>query len=294
MNSDIQRQAAAAAREQESQIQDYAGLLAAGLATGRVELPSWSHAIERARAALVNRSSDSQQLVRLVAADAGLALRVLTLANSALLARGGKSLTDLQTALARIGRDNLRGAVYADALAQLRNAPRLQHLRADLAELWREATTVAALARLIAARCGAVDPDEAMLAGLLHNIGKLYLLANLDPQSPLARNQTLRATLLSCSHARIGELLTQAWQLPERLCAAIAQQETLAADPSLPLQPGEVLAAAIIATGAPDSLEVTAGHLAQFSRFGLDADAWLQLLQRTREVTTTLRAIFGD
>jgi HD-like signal output (HDOD) protein len=294
VNLQPETSAAPAATDPEQLMLSFARSLTDELAQGTVDLPSWSQVTERARAALASADTSADQIARLLAADANLAVRVLTIANSAMFSRNSKPLTDLRLAVMRIGRDKVRSAVYACALAQLRNAPRLMHLRADLAQLWRESTTVAALARLIATRTECVDPDEAMLAGLLHNIGKLYILARIDRNSVMWRNQRVRDTLLMGWHARIGKAVASNWKLSETIAVAIGDQDVLNARADGALTLGEVLAAAIIANAAPDPLEETAQHLAAFAHFGLDAPAWLQLLQKTREATTAMRNLFGD
>ena len=55
--------------------------------------------------------------------------------------------------------------------------PTLAHIRAQLEACWQQGVRVAALAHAIAKESRRVRPDEAMLAGLLHNIGKVYILA---------------------------------------------------------------------------------------------------------------------
>jgi len=290
----MQKQRLPAATDAEQLLLAFAQSLIDELSHGVVDLPAWSQVTERVRAALANDDTSADQIARLLAADAGLAMRVLTIANSAMFSRSGKPLTDLRLAVMRIGRGKVRSAVYASALAQLRNAPRLMHLRADLAQLWRESTTVAALARLIAVRTAVVDPDEAMLAGLLHSVGKLYILVRLDHSSPMWRNQRMRDTLLMGWHARIGKALSTNWKLSDTIGMAIGDQDVLTPGADGALTVSDVLAAAIIANAAPDPLEETAQHLAAFSRFGLDAAGWLQLMQQTREATAAIRMMFGD
>ena len=147
--------------QQDSQLAEFMATLERELGTGIVSLPSWSKVTERARTALAAPDFAVDDLARLLGAEAGLAVRVLTLANSAMFMRGGRPLSDLKLAILRVGHDMLRSAVYAHALLQLRQAPKLQRLRSILQQQWRESTQVAALARLVAARTACADPDAA-------------------------------------------------------------------------------------------------------------------------------------
>ncbi len=272
----------------------YAQELAAAVGQGTVELPAWSQMTERARAALDDESLDDERLARLLAAEAGLAVRVLTIANSAMFARGGARTADLKLAVMRLGRDCVRSVVYAYALAQLRHAPRLLDVREELRQLWQESTAVATLARLVAAATGEVDPDEALLAGLLHNIGKLALLAQLDKAPRELREPQARAALLIAWHARIGLALALNWRLPEAVCNAIAEQDTLEATRGGRANLNDVLAVAVIGSGAAQDDRQVADHLAAFSRFGLDAGRWFVLLERARLESVALRSALGE
>ncbi|MCC7464314.1 MAG: HDOD domain-containing protein [Gammaproteobacteria bacterium] len=272
----------------------YAQELAAQIDHGAVELPAWSQMTERARAALNDDAVDDEQLARLLAAEAGLAVRVLTIANAAMFAVGGARTADLKLAVMRLGRDCVRSAVYAYALAQLRHAPRLLQVREELRQLWRESTAVATLARLVAAETSQVDPDEALLAGLLHNIGKLALLAQLQQAPAALREPQARVALLIAWHARIGLALSLNWRLPESVCNAIAEQDTLDATRGGGANLNDVLAVAVIGSGVEQDVQQVAGHLAAFSRFGLNAERWCTLLERARLEAAALRAAFGD
>jgi HD-like signal output (HDOD) protein len=282
----------ATANAGEAWMQDLCSSLVAELESGHIELPRWSIATERARAALAR--GDADELARLAGAEAGLAVRVLAVANSALLRRGGRRLSDLRLAITRMGQDNLQSAVYAHALAQLRQSPRLPQLRAPLQQLWHECTAVAALTRLLALRTRSCDGDAALLAGLLHNIGKVYILVRLDDETSASIDEAARTTLLQGSHARIGALLADRWQLGTAICQAIGEQEFLDASAGAHSELGAALAAAVIGANAPGPPAPTAAHLATFARFSIDAAGWSALIEKARSQSVALRATFGE
>ncbi len=100
--------------------------------------------------------------------------------------------------------------------------------------------------------------------------------------------------LLTAWHARIGLALALRWRLPEAVCTAIAEQDTLAATrggrPSL----NDVLAVAVIGSADDRDLGPVAAHLAQLGCFGLDAERWSDLLQRARLESAALRTACGE
>ena len=151
--------------------------LARELSTGRVDLPSFPDAAARVQQVLSDEQVTGERIARVVSSDAGLAARILTMANSTLLHRGGARVTDLKVAVTRIGHENIRTAALSYATAQLRRAAELGHIRTKLDKCWHEGVRVAALAHAMAKESRKVRTDEAMLTGLLHNIGKIYIIA---------------------------------------------------------------------------------------------------------------------
>ena len=87
--------------------------LARELSAGRVDLPSFPDAVARVQHVLSDDSITSERIARVVSSDAGLAARILTMANSTLLHRGGSRVTDLKIAITRIGHDSIRSAALA-------------------------------------------------------------------------------------------------------------------------------------------------------------------------------------
>jgi HD-like signal output (HDOD) protein len=196
--------------------------LARELSAGRVELPSFPEAAARLQQVLSDEAVTSERIARVISADAGLAARVLTLANSTLLHRGGPPVTNLKNAITRIGYENIRTAALAYANAQLRRAPELAAIRPQLESCWQEGMRVASLAHAIAKESRGVRADEAMLAGLLHNIGKVYLIARAPRDT--ASGPDLDEQSLRPWYPGIGQALIENWKLPEEIAAAVGGQ----------------------------------------------------------------------
>lgn len=263
--------------------------LAKELSSGRVELPSFPDAAARVQQVLSDPDVDGDRIARVIGADAGLAGRLITMANSALLHRGDTAVTDLKIAVTRIGHDNIRAAALAYANSQVQRAPELAPIRPQLEACWREGIRVASLAHSLAKETRSVRTDEAMLTGLLHNVGKLYIHAR-APRN--ADSVALNVDMLNAWYPSIGKALAQNWKLPEEICAAIEGQ--LESERSHE-GPGDLLdllivavqVAARMAARAPDDeglaklpAAVALGLSAPaFKRIALDAHAEMQKLQ---------------
>lgn len=276
---------------------EFVRTLASELSTGRVDLPSYPDVAIRVRQVLSDDDVSNDRIARVIASDAGLATRMLVMANSVALSRGGRPLTDLRLAVTRIGHDNVRSAALAYALAQIRAAGELEHIRVELAQLWESSTLVAALGRVIAVATRAANADEAMLAGLLHNVGSVYILARADRHSALFSSPELRGELIGQWQAQIGKAIAQNWGLPERVAEAIGDQDVVEQVEAGRRNLIDVLGVAVKAA-ACFGCEAGDGPLLAacpaFRRLGLDSDAWQKILADSRDEIAGLRAALGE
>ena len=269
--------------------------LAKEVSSGKVELPSFPDVAVRVRKVLADEAVANDQIARIVGSDAGLAARVLTLANSAALNRTGRSVGDLKTAINRIGHNNVRTAAVSFAIAQLRRASELRNIAPDLERVWKEATLVAALAYSIGSRCQ-INADESMLAGLLHNVGKLYILARANRHANLFRDPASLAQVLRDWHANVGKAIVENWGFPDHIAEAIGEHENIErmvgqADVA------DVLTVAAMAAGFMGhevDFELNMQGVKAFSRLGLDNAKCADIMQNCGDEISALRSALGD
>src|SRR5271165_1098287 len=169
---------------------DFVRTLAAELSGGNVDLPSFPEIAVRIRRVLSDPNSSIEQVVRVVGSEPALAARLLRMANSASLNRSGRPVSELRTAINRIGYNMVRSASISFSMAQIRNSNKLAGLEHHLNDLWQRSTLVAALAFVLARKCTKVNPDEAMLTGMMHGIGKLYVLTRAADHAELFAGET--------------------------------------------------------------------------------------------------------
>jgi putative nucleotidyltransferase with HDIG domain len=269
--------------------------LAKEVSSGKVELPSFPDVAVRVRKVLADEQVSNEQIARIVGSDAGLAARVLTLANSAALNRTGRSLADLKTAVNRIGHNNVRTAAVSFAIAQLRRAGELRNIAPQLEQVWQEATLVAALAYSIASRCQ-LNADESMLAGLLHNVGKLYILARANRHGGLFAEPAALAQVMRDWHANVGKAIVENWGFPEHISEAIGEHENIdrtigQADVTDVLTVG-VMAAGFM--GHDVDFELNMQGVKAFRRLGLDNAKCAHIMQSCSDEIAALRTALGD
>lgn len=190
-----------------------------------LKLPSLPEVALRVRKAAEDENASAAEIARLIALDPALSARLLRVANSALY-RGSRPIDNLQTAVARLGHQAVRSLVASLAMQQLFQTPS-PALKARMKDLWVHSTEVATLACALAARFTKLDPDEALLAGLLHDIGVLPILARAEDFPEIAADPAHLDETIERLHTVIGRVVLEAWDFPPALVAVAAEHEDL-------------------------------------------------------------------
>ena len=166
------------------------------------------------------------ELAALVATDAGMTTKILGVANSSAYHRSGRSI-GLEQSLVALGTDMIKMLVISESVFQtFNNFPHSGST--DLRSFWKHSLTAAVIARDLAKRMDYAHLEEAYLAGLLHNVGRLALLAA-APQE-YAFNFTARddeelcaveQRTLQITHSEAGAWLIERWQLDSFLADSV-------------------------------------------------------------------------
>ena len=151
--------------------------LAQDLKDERLELPSFPEAVLRVQRALQSPDTTVDEIVRILSSEPALAARLLRIANSAEFRRMDGEITDLRKAVSRMGFNMVRSVSVAFAMRQLRRKDSYSAaVQAELEAVWRESIEIAAASYVIAKHAARANPEQALLAGLLHVLGRLYII----------------------------------------------------------------------------------------------------------------------
>jgi len=110
-------------------------------------------------------------------------------------------------------------------MSQIRSANKLAGLEHYLNDLWQRSMTVAAFAYVLARTATRVNPDEAMLGGMMHGIGKLYVLTRAVRHPELFADREMLDGIIDDWHASIGKAILENWDFSEEMSEAIGGQD---------------------------------------------------------------------
>jgi HD-like signal output (HDOD) protein len=276
-------------------------MLEVEIAGDHIDLPSFPEVALRVRRALADEDVTIDHVVRVVSAEPSLVVRLLQLGNSAALNPSGRRLTDLRAAMTRIGFNMARGATIAFAMSQLRRAEAYRGLEKPFNDLWHTSTRVAAVSYVIAKKLTTVNAELALLAGLLHTVGKLYLLTRAARYPDLLDDSRVYGSLVETWHARIAKAILVNWELAPPVIDAVQGFEAVdreregEIDLLDVLWVGRSLAAVPRKAGAaPPTLPPEWFESHPVRRLGLDGSACQAILVESGKEIDSLASALGD
>lgn len=183
------------------------------VASEQLKLPSLPDIALKAREACEDECASAQTIAELVAQDPALSVRLLQVANSSLY-RTRSAAENLNMAITRLGLKLVKDLIIGLAIKQLYHASS-RIMQAHFNELWLASTKTAAISRLLASNYNHLNPEQAMLAGLTHNIGALPILMLAENDEDLFEDTQSLCALIQQMQGDIGAYLFKAWRFPD-------------------------------------------------------------------------------
>lgn len=147
---------------------------------GELVFPTNVNASIKLQQALNDPNCHLEAAAKLVMAEPLLSARTVAIANSAAYNRSGGEINNVRTAVMRLGFKTLNAITTAVIVRQLGRNISDSEMRVKAAQLWEHTANVAALSHVIALKLTRLDPDTAMFAGIVHEVGGFYLLSRTD------------------------------------------------------------------------------------------------------------------
>lgn len=190
--------------------------------SNELQLPVFHQAALKLQDLLQRDDTSIGQIARVITADQALASQVLRVANSAFFA-GLSKVATIRDAVIRLGAKQVTNVVTLVTQSNQYRA-KSKTIHGFMRQIWQHAQGAALGAKWLAERSGYKHlAQEALLAGLLHDIGELFLLKVLDDvlmeeAQELRLSKSVVLEVLDRLHVEQGALLMQQWNLPESYC----------------------------------------------------------------------------
>lgn len=258
--------------------------LAVDLAKGDFDLPPFPDTAMRIQECIRDPNSDNRTLAAIVATEPALAARLMRMANSAMMRRGPIEVTDIPTAISRVGMDMVQNAAVSFAAREAFRTPPGSPCVNELKRLRQGSVNVAAIAYVLARHVrGIRKPDEAMLAGLLHSVGKFYIFTRAADHPELFTNREVLDDLVSQWHTGVARAIVESWHFPDSIAVAVDEQEVRERDRTAPADLSDLLFVANVLGRAGFEAAQHLGDLDALARMNMDTDKLAGILANQEE-----------
>ena len=218
--------------------------LAEDLNSKNIKLPSFPDVVINIRTALEDPTCSSERLADVVRTDPVLVARLLMAANSAFHNRAGIEIVDLNLAISRLGFEVVRNTTITLAVEQIFNASQHEELRELIRHIWNTSLSLASMCFVIARNSETVNADNAFLCGLLHEVGKLYILTKVRDFPNLMGDAESLSTVLDQWYATVGKSIVEAWGFSDEIASSLDIEDNLSTDQAAPATLVDVIFAA--------------------------------------------------
>ncbi len=198
------------------------------LESGKLSLPTLPEVAMEVRNIVNDPNASAADMANIIVTDTALSAKLIKVANSPLF-RGQKEIESVQMAVARLGVNLIRNLVTSLMMKQLFNA-KSPILAKKMRELWEYNTQIAAISHVLGSTCPSVKSDEAMLAGLIHNIGALPVMMRADEKPELLDDIKTFDNVIEKLSSPVGKRILEVWLFPQSLIDVAAEYGDLTRD----------------------------------------------------------------
>jgi HD-like signal output (HDOD) protein len=237
-------------------------------------MPAWAAKVQRM---LDDINVSAGQIVTAVSSDPAFVAQLIRTANSALYT-GKPRVDNINAAVTRLGYKMLRNLIVSATMVRLSIIEK-PALKKHLNEFWEHSREVAATSYVLARSQKHLNPDQAMLAGLIHDIGKLPLLLHIDNKNLSVDDESISAIIRKCS-ALVGEQLLTIWEFPMELVEIpTAHEDIFRQTASVIASYADIVTVANMLTRATAKV-VDWDKIAAVKRMGLASELYREFFER--------------
>jgi len=196
-------------------IQDFLDYVQSELDANRLIFPTLPDIAVKVKNAVACNDISSKELAEIIVTDASLSAQIIRVVNTPMY-RGASEINNIQMAVSRLGNNTIRTLVTSLVMKQMFR-PSSKLLEDHFRKIWKQSVDVSSISRAFCAFAPHLNSDEAMLAGLIYQIGKLPILILAEKIPQFMGSPTQMEKLLEKAHPIVGKMIMDSWDFPENL-----------------------------------------------------------------------------
>ncbi|MFT5505975.1 MAG: HD-like signal output (HDOD) protein, partial [Gammaproteobacteria bacterium] len=180
---------------------------------GKLNLPSLPDIAQKIQSEFTSPSVDVVSISKIIQADPAITAKLIMIANSVLY-KGQSDIETLPQAIVRLGLQTVQKQVMSYAVNELFKSVN-KSMQTNMQILWKHSRQVASLSRILARDLGMFDPEQAQLAGLMHDLGEIAILQYAQNYEELAKDSDRLNLVIKSLRPQVTGLLLSNWNFPD-------------------------------------------------------------------------------
>ncbi len=259
----------------------------------RINLPTLPEVAFKVRQVIEDPESSAAKIAITIGSDPVLSTKLLQVANSPLY-RASSPIENLQNAIARLGQTVVRNIVTSMVMQQIYKKGVNPKVDKHLKQLWMHSTKVAAISHVLARRFTKLKPDQAMLAGLIHDIGAIPVYTE-APNIPELDDEEVLQRVVAKIHNLVGSTILDDWNFPQELIDVVSNHEDLNYDSGEKVDYVDIVTVANILSyiGTQHPLTKTEWtEIPAFKKLGLSPEESIATMEEAQEEVVLIQGMF--
>jgi HD-like signal output (HDOD) protein len=185
------------------------------LASDSLNFPTSFKFVEKAFRLLDDERSSLRDFTTLVQSEPIMLAKVLRVANSAALNSLGREITSVFEAVQRLGSKRLKVLAQLVIMMQFKHDKRNEELKEIANAIWYHSIDVACLSYTVSEYLKVSDPDEALITGIMSDVGQFYIISKLPDYPTITAQPKLIHELVINTHLSVTKQIVDAMKLPK-------------------------------------------------------------------------------
>jgi len=196
----------------------------------KLKLPGLPNIANRVQRAVSQSDYNASDIAKIIQTDIPLSGRLIQVANSPLY-QGAVPVEHCQAAIIRLGMKTVKNLVASFSLRRL-YTKKSATSRIRVEQLWKHSVKIGAISFTLARITPGFDPERAILAGLIHEIGELLILQFAESNDDLKKDKELLDDFILSYKFKLGALIVKQWRFDQALIDVVLSSEDWFRNPS--------------------------------------------------------------
>lgn len=262
----------------------FVSLLGLELENGDIRLPSLPDVVLKIRKMLESDACDFERISQAVSVDPVLVSRLFVFANSAYYNRGNIKAETLDAAISRLGFEVVRNTAMSLAMKQLYNADKNDATARYQRAVWARGMKLSCMAYAVAKQRSTLNRETAYLCGLMHEVGKLYILTKAEDFPEFLGDPDSLDAVMEEWNPQITKSIIESWGFPDEVAessdpATYVNHDTEAS----PTLVDVMVVAKLLVDGKDEKLQTVFGADDSCIKLGVDEDVAAEVMLSYRD-----------